>query len=120
MVFVPASTVSIFREVACDMLSINSVVSEERVNLKMRSCFGVGLNVCNLLWNALRIDRLFPAKTQYKHLLWALAFLKSGSTEEQLSVVFQCDVKTLRKWVWDVILSISRYDSVSKNYFYIY
>lgn len=117
--FVPPATTKIIQDTACDMLSIDRNTSVEKFDRKMLACFGVSVGNCTFLWNALRIDRLLPEKTHYKHLLWSLAFLKTGSTEDQLSVWFNCDPKTLRKWVWDVVLAISRYEAVS-TYFNIY
>lgn len=113
MVFLPAATVDIFRTVCAEILAITPNVSEDKFDQKMRSCFGVGLVMLTYVWNALRLDRLLPAKTQYKHLLWTLCFLKTGTTEEHLAIMFVCDPKTYRKWVWDIVLAISRYDGVS-------
>lgn len=110
---IPNATVETFRKVTAETLQISESVGEERFDMKMRSCFGVSIVICTHLWNVLRLDRLLPPKTQYKHLLWALSFLKTGATEEHLSTMFFCDVKTYRKWIWEVILAISRYEAVS-------
>ena len=42
-----------------------------------------------------------------KHLLWALIFLKTYSTESSLAVAIGADEKTLRKWIFIIIYAIS-------------
>ena len=42
-----------------------------------------------------------------KHLLWALIFLKTYTTESSLLVAIGVDEKTLRKWIFIIIYAIS-------------
>lgn len=115
---IPTCRIADMEAAACDLLHIPRNLNQEKLERKMKACFGCSVVICMYLWNYLRVDFLLPEKSTYKHLLWALAFLKTGSTEDQLSVWFECDLKTLRKWVWDMVLALSRYEAVSrKNYF---
>ena len=42
-----------------------------------------------------------------KHLLWALIFLKTYTTESSLAVAIGVDEKTLQKWIFIIIYAIS-------------
>ena len=42
-----------------------------------------------------------------KHLLWAVIFLKTYTTESSLAVAIGVDEKTLRKWIFIIINAIS-------------
>ena len=48
-----------------------------------RALFGVGANICSIVWNLCD----FPIGTEPKHLLWALLFLKVNGTESVLITI---------------------------------
>ena len=90
---------------------------------RFRSSFGTECETCALIWNLVRNK---PRGCHQKHLLWALMFLKTASTNELLASNFDCTEKTLRKWVWFFVKSISMmkryvvcYNSIPLNYFKI-
>jgi hypothetical protein len=47
-------------------------------------------------------------KTKPEHLLWALKFMKTYATEENLAKEFGVTRKTLRKWIWATIEGIAK------------
>lgn len=61
-----------------------------------RALFGVGANLCSVVWNLCD----FPDGTKPKHLLWALLFLKVYASESALiSIAGGPTRKAFRKWV---------------------
>jgi hypothetical protein len=81
---------------------------------QMKSCFGVDCYVFAMLWNRLVTDNLVPDKGTTKHLLWALAFLKTYETDPVLSSMYKCSRNTLMKWKWMFVTALSLLDIVSK------
>ena len=85
---------------------------------EFRSQFGVSWFVCEDAWNLLQSKK--PNKLrQPKHLLWALLFLKVYGNEKTHSVLACCDVKTFRKWSWNVLEDIAELDEIVVCIFYL-
>jgi hypothetical protein len=66
---------------------------------EFRSLFGVGPAVCADLWWRCKL----PARTEPKHLLWALLFLGVYVSEDVLCSITKTSRKTFRKWSWLVV-----------------
>ena len=66
--------------------------------------YGARPEVCLVL---LRKLRLVDCRPKPKHLLWALCFLKTYSTEDLLAKKFHTTCKTLRKHVWAIVPKIA-------------
>ncbi len=69
-----------------------------------KSDYGIRPEVCLVLFRKLR---LVDCRVPIKHLLWALAFLKTYATEDSLAKKFSTTRKTLRKHVWPVVKKIA-------------
>lgn len=82
---------------------------------RIRALFGAPLNVISDLWNRVwkklsKNERLNLIKdgVHYKHLLYALVFIKAYSTEDiHCSIVDWPPAKTFRKWSWYFVKKIS-------------
>ena len=72
-----------------------------------RSAYGSSPEVCSHTWEYLIHYKVAPEKAEPEHLLWALMFLKSYATEAFLSALVGVSEKTFRKWIWQMINSIS-------------
>ena len=80
-------------------------------DLEFRSQFGVSWFVCSNVWQLLEMN--FPnRKREPKHLLWGLMFLKVYGSEKTHSSIAGCDVKTFRKWAWNVLQDISNLETI--------
>lgn len=77
------------------------------------STFGSDPYLVAEIWDHLQESRSTPHQFRPIHLLWTLSFLKLYNTEAILSSLCGCDEKTLRKWVWVGIDSLSGLDLVS-------
>ena len=77
-------------------------------SLRFKSSFGISVEVYIILWNMLlpQFDEE-PQPPAQKHLLWALYFLKSYSTESLAAGVFGTSGKTFRKHTHSMIMRIS-------------
>ena len=73
------------------------------IGREFRSLFGVRPDVCSDLWK--RCD--LPPKTEPKHLLWALVFLKVYCSEGVACVIVGTSRKTYREWVWPILGAIA-------------
>ena len=67
--------------------------------------YGIRPEICLVLFRRLRIVNCRP---QIKHLLWALAFLKTYSTEDVLAAKVGTTRKTFRKRVWEIVPKIAQ------------
>ena len=77
-----------------------------RSNRSYRAKFGCSPLVCTDLWERLKNKR--PRGAQAKHLLWALLFLKTYNTEDNLSELIGTTSKTFRKWTWLMLKAIHK------------
>ena len=82
---------------------------------RFMAMFGVSPFIVCLLWNLLdpRSHHAFPSNVALKHLLWALCFLKTYTTDKVLQLLLRepsgdggPNEKTLRKWVWLFVTEI--------------
>ena len=72
------------------------------------SFFGCSQKVCADIWELLDPKETMPEDLEYKHLLWALMFLKLYTTEAILcALAGGVSKKTFRKWSWLVVNTIS-------------
>jgi len=94
----------------------------ERFSRCFCSWFGLQPMMCAIIWSNLvsskwvkRLHNCHP-----KHLLWAMLFLKCGSSEDVRALQVGADRKTVRKWVWFVVEGIASLDRtiVSVNYIF--
>ena len=95
--------------------------SEEMRERRFRSLFGISPLVCVHLWTLLYPQ--ISKRTEPRHLLWALLFLKSYANEVVLSAMTGADEKTQRHWIWTITRAIASLRIVSvapKNIIYHY
>jgi hypothetical protein len=74
--------------------------SPEMLDRRFRTAFGTSIVVVVKLWNRMENQNLVPPKSQVKHILWMLSFLKTYLPEEEYRRAFRTSEKTFRKWVW--------------------
>ena len=114
----PAPTRNDFKQEGSDIMRRGSKACLT-FNRRFRSHFGTTTSICVTIWektdpyNAIEYGRV-----EFKHLLWALMFMKIYTSENILASLAGCDEKTFRKWVWLFIDAIANleYEVVSKNY----
>jgi len=75
--------------------------------------YGVSIAMATLIWNTLMEQGLLPEKPQYKHMFWALAFIKVYAYESVFLEMFSISDKTFHKWVWEYLKRISLLNVVS-------
>ena len=76
---------------------------------KFKAHFGSTAKQQSIAWKQLLKHSLLPEKSEPKHLLWALLFMKSYASEDVLcSKLGSIDDNTLRKWVWAFIVALSK------------
>lgn len=80
---------------------------------QFRALFGLDVRTTTDCWNL--IINSVPEKGTYRHLLWALMFMKVYATEEINSIITQADPATFRKWVSVFIELISKVKMVRTN-----
>lgn len=91
-------------------------------NRRWFSSYGVSPDLCCVIWERLDVNTTFPSGTEYKHLMWALYFLKVYGTETQnANYSGGVDEKTFRKWSHLFVEAISYLEgSVVSNLFLFY
>jgi len=70
------------------------------VDRTFKSLFGCSIAIAYFLWMKMCYCNEKNMQGSVKHMLWALCFLKLYPTEDQMSVWFNADRITVRKWVW--------------------
>ena len=76
-------------------------------NQRFMALCGVHPTVCMIVWGELKWSMLVEDACKPKHLLWALIFLKTYTTESSLAVAIGVDEKVLREWIFIIIYAIS-------------
>ena len=80
-------------------LSLFSEAAQSRSHATQNQHFkavrGVHPTVCVIVWGELKWSMLVKDACKPKHLLWALIFLKTYTTESSLAVAIGVDEKTL-------------------------
>lgn len=94
-----------FEDLGFEMMLPNKPNARLRNNRleRFRSWFGTPPHVVAIVWAGLALTGWLRSvsKPKPKHMLWALLFLKTYSTEPTLaSRVGGVDEKTFRKWTW--------------------
>ena len=75
---------------------------------KFRGRFGLDPPVCSYLWYLLCVHTdSMTEEIRPWYLLYALLRLNSSDSDENLSSVAGCCVKTFRKWSWYMIVAIA-------------
>ena len=92
-----------FQLIANHIVRINQTMKRrEASNRDFHSFFGASLETIVKIWDLCN----FPDKTQPKHMMWALLFLKTYASEENLSSLAGVTPKTFRKWSWPCVAEI--------------
>lgn len=78
-------------------------------NRKFREFFGCGPNIACGVWNLVVSHNLLPDNGTMEHFMWTLLYLKVYAKENTMSALIdgKPDPKTIQKWVWQFITSIS-------------
>jgi hypothetical protein len=92
---------------------------------RIRSMFGFPPNIIAQTWNLIAENNKTPEGCLFKHLLWALAYLKLYLPYDCYAGIFNTCVATYRKWVWALLETISGLNVVGPIvpqtlYLYIY
>ena len=74
---------------------------------EFRARFGVSANVCFKIWELCE-NTFLRQNVHHKHLLWALLFLKTYTTEDILATMSGVTRKTFRFWTWLVVEVITK------------
>ena len=86
-------------------------ISERTCRMRFAAWFCCTPEACSSCWNDLRTSKIDDVRLSEsadpKHFMIALKFMKSYDTEAALAGTFECDEKTVRKWVWFYIEKIS-------------
>ncbi|KAF0738930.1 hypothetical protein Ae201684_005301 [Aphanomyces euteiches] len=78
---------------------------------RFREMFGTSPKCCHQVWELSRTTQ--PSNTTPTHLLWALMFFNSYSTESEYHALTGADEKTFRKWCWTWVNMISELDCIN-------
>lgn len=90
-----------FLNLFCQSVTSNRQDSRTDEHASFKSFIGVSTNSCAHIWNKLKHEQTRSLKPV--HLLWALSFLKLYNVENVGCLLWKCDRKTYRKWIWIVI-----------------
>jgi len=107
---VPKYTLAFFKGLFARFLRNNAQVDGKAIQRDEKSLFGVSSLVAYAVWESIYIS--LPNSSQPEHLLWALIFLKTYSSERTHSLIAQCDPKTFRKRSWEFVMYISNLTTV--------
>ena len=82
-------------------LSFSAAAQSDRSHATQNQCFkalcGVHPTVCMIVWGELKWSMLVEDACKPKHLLWALIFLKTYTTESSLAVALELMRKLYKK-----------------------
>jgi hypothetical protein len=90
---------------------------------RFREHFGAPFEIVRMVWDMMGEGQLLPEKSEPKHLLWTLYFLKCYPKEGPGCAAVggskgAIDPKTMRKWVWLLLERIGELaDEVVSTYF---
>lgn len=79
---------------------------------RFRCFYGIAPEVFTKLWNLLS-DK--PDRSEPKHLLWCMFFLKNYNKEHVNAAIANVDEKTFRLWTWRFIHLLANLDVVEYN-----
>lgn len=96
-------------ESAIVLNDINNPSTTERRRFQQN--YGISPFMCTILWS--KLSPTLHKNCRPKHMLYALRFLKTYSTEDVSAVAEGCDEKTFRKWVWYFVTAIGQLNEVS-------
>jgi len=85
---------------------------EHTVNRRFIALFGCSMHITAMIWALLDVVNLGPDGAKLHHLLWALMFMKTYGTCSELACIFEVDEKTFRKWIWLIIIAISKIEDI--------
>ena len=108
-----------FAEYSLQFMNSKRMPSKNVFCRRFRALFGVDCSVAFKVWYLLQTTNVLQIKKyDPTHLLMSLYFLKSYSTEAQISSHFSVDEKTYRKLLWVYIGGLSKISLlyVSSNY----
>ena len=106
-------------EYSLQFMNSKRMPSKDVFHRRFRALFGVNCSVALKVWKLLETTNILKTKKcNPAHLLMALYFLKSYSTEAQISSHFSVDAKTYRKWLWVYVGGLAKISLsyVSNNY----
>jgi len=107
---VPLYSPRYFQNLTANILNKTSYIHSKRSLRQEKELLGVSSLVCYSIWEAIYEKLDDSAKPE--HLLWALIFLKTYSSENTHSIIAGCSPVTFRKWSWEFIVHISNLNTV--------
>ncbi len=81
--------------------------SQSQATKQFHSLYGASPFVCSLLWGMIVGFGELDPYCHPKHLMWTLLFLKTYLPETILSIMLDATEKTIRKWIWYIIDTLS-------------
>jgi hypothetical protein len=96
-----------------DLLGIPDNASHRKKTVAFRDCFKVTPGRCSELFPLIRHHPALPDDVSLapKHLLWTLHFMHTYGAERQRQYVMKADRRTIRKFVWPVIIALADLES---------
>ena len=82
--------------------------NSKRNRRRFRSYYGTTPLGCSLVWRDLVDEGIIEAKSQPVHFLWAIHYLKTYKTQENLAAFCRCKEETAIKWCWHYIRAIKK------------
>ena len=100
----PPTTIN-FEELGFGFMRPGKTISERigYQNRRFKGWFGTDAFIVAIIWkNLFKMSRMAHIRTPNPvHLLWALNFIQTYATEENMASLFGgVDEKNMRKWVW--------------------
>ena len=88
----------VFLNIGLSIVTRNKEISDSSKLSTYHALSGTTPHITKLIWN--EIYQKCPKSSSPKHLLWALQFLKTYSTEAVHCSITKSDPKAFRKWKW--------------------
>ncbi len=95
--------------------SLGTLLPSSPEDTRFRGYFGISAEVAVEAWEMMEeLDCLPPSSPQFRHYLWALAFMRLYPANESAlsSILGGSDPKTMRKYIWPMIQSIFDLEAV--------
>lgn len=109
---VPLYSPSYFQDICARMLNRTSYMHSKNMYRQEKELFGVSSLVCYSIWEAIYVELEEGSKPE--HLLWALIFLKTYSSERTHCIIAGCSPVTFRKWSWKFISYVANLRTVCR------
>ena len=106
-----------FLSLGIELFGGNSYSSQREAIANYKAHYQAHPKICSKIWRLLKRKPTFNCLVQPHHLLWTFYYMKHYNNERVNCKMFNCDRKTMKKYVWYVIKQIAKLKQVvvSKN-----